>query len=138
MNTTKSTLASLVVASLVTGCQDERLTGTNNETHTKATFYQSSGKPASGARVRVFAASESLTDTLPVAQAIVDPNGQVSLNLKPGYFSLLAEDGSGRAVFIDSVLSDGDTVMIPADTLRPTGSFKGRIRVQPMHSPAIS
>ncbi len=112
--------------------------GTNNETHSKGTFYQANGKVAAGARVRVFAANQNPNDTLPVSQTVVDPNGQVSLHLKRGYYSLLADDTSHRAIFLDSLFSDGDTVLIPTDTLRPTGTLTGHIRVQPMHSPSIA
>ncbi|MEN9309073.1 MAG: hypothetical protein RL173_3005 [Fibrobacterota bacterium] len=112
--------------------------GTNNETHTKGTLFQANGKVAVGARVRVFAANQDIGDSLPVTQTQVDLNGQIPLQLKRGYYSLLADDTSRSAVFIDSVFSDGDTVMIPVDTLRPTGTLTGHVRVQPMHSPAIA
>jgi hypothetical protein len=112
--------------------------GTNNETHTKGTLFQANGKVAAGARVRVFAGNQDVADSLPVTQTQVDVNGQVPLKLKRGYYSLLADDITRSAVFIDSVFSDGDTVMIPTDTLRPTGTLTGHIRVQPMHSPAIA
>jgi len=114
------------------------IAGTNTETHSKGTLYQANGKVAAGARVRIFAANQDAADSLPVTQTHVDANGRIPLQLKRGYYSLLADDTSHSAVFIDSVFSDGDTVMIPTDTLRPTGSITGHVRVQPMHSPAIA
>lgn len=122
----------------ITACDSGNVAGTNNETHTKGTLYQANGKVAAGARVRIFAANQSPTDTLPVAQTEVDGNGQVPLHLKRGYYSLLADDSTHRAVFIDSIFSDGDMVDIKSDTLRPTGTLIGHLRVQPMHSPAIA
>ena len=128
-------LATLLVLS---ACDTNNVAGTNNETHTKGTLYQANGKVAVGARVRVFAANQDVADSLPVTQTKVDANGQIPLQLKRGYYSLLADDTTHRAVFIDSIFSDGDMVDIKSDTLRPTGSFIGHVRVQPMHAPAIA
>lgn len=119
-------------------CDMGNVAGTNNETHSKGTLFQSNGQVAVGARIRVFAASKGVDDSLPVAQTTVDANGQVSLQLKAGYYSLLADDTAGHAVFLDSILSNGDSLTFPNDTLRPTGTLSGHLHVQPMHSPAIA
>lgn len=121
-----------------TACDSGNVAGTNNETHTKGTLYQANGKVAAGARVRIFAANQAVGDSLPVEQTKADANGRISLKLKRGYYSLLANDTAGRAVFIDSILSTGDKVEFDDDTLRPTGTLTGHLRVQPMHSPAIA
>lgn len=120
-------------------CDGDTVAGTNNETHTKGTFYQANGKPAFGARVRVYSATQTESDSTAtqVAQEYVDANGNVDLKLKPGHYSLVADSGSISA-FIDSIFSDGDKVAIPVDTLRPTGTITGYLRVQPMHSPSIA
>jgi len=132
-------MAGLCAAIILQACDRDTVAGTNNETHTKGTFYQANGKPAVGARVRVYSAAQQETDstTAQVAQEYVDQNGNVALKLKPGHYSLVADSGSISA-FIDSVFSDGDKVAIPVDTLRPTGTITGYIRVQPMHSPSIA
>lgn len=132
-------LAGICAALVLQACDRDTVAGTNNETHTKGTFYQANGKPAVGARVRVYSAAQKETDstTAQVAQEYVDANGNVKLELKPGHYSLVADSGS-ISTFIDSVFSDGDKVAIPVDTLRPTGTITGYVRVQPMHSPSIA
>lgn len=132
-------MAGLCAALFLQACDRDTVAGTNNETHTKGTFYQANGKPAVGARVRVYSATQKETDstTAQVAQEYVDAYGNVDLKLKPGHYSLVADSGSISA-FIDSIFSDGDEVAIPVDTLRPTGTLTGYIRVQPMHSPSIA
>ncbi|MBK9579164.1 MAG: hypothetical protein IPK50_19200 [Fibrobacterota bacterium] len=134
-------LTTAAALGLLQACDSDRIAGTNNETQTKGTFFRPDGKPAVGARVRVYAATQKETDstTTQVTQAYVDANGNVALKLKPGHYSLIADDQStGRALFIDSAFSDGDKVELPIDTLRPTGTITGHIRVQPMHSPSIA
>lgn len=132
-------MAGLCAAIFLQACDRDTVAGTNNETHTKGTFYQANGKPAVGARVRVYSATQKETDstTAQVAQEYVDEYGNVTLKLKPGHYSLIADSGTVSS-FIDSVFSDGDKVAIPVDTLRPTGTITGYIRVQPMHSPSIA
>lgn len=134
-----NSMAGLCAAIFLQACDSDTVAGTNNETHTKGTFYQANGKPAVGARVRVYSAAQKETDstTTQVAQDYVDANGNVALKLKPGHYSLVADSDSISA-FIDSVFSDGDKVAIPVDTLRPTGTITGYVRVQPMHSPSIA
>ncbi|MEK7392066.1 MAG: hypothetical protein AAB214_05815, partial [Fibrobacterota bacterium] len=130
----------LIMTFLVMSACDKTtdVAGTNNETHTKGTLFQANGEVAAGARVRIFAADQNLSDSLPVTQTQVDANGQVSLRLKRGYYSLLADDTAHNAVFIDSVYSDGDTVRLPTDTLRKPGVIVGHVKVQPWHSPTIA
>lgn len=115
---------------------DTQIAGTNNETHSKGTFFQPDGQPAVGARVRVFQAAD---DSQPVRQTYVDRNGAALLtNLPRGYYSLLVQDTSGRAAFLDSLYSDGDVLSAPQDTVRSTAVLVGHVRVQPMHSPDIA
>lgn len=132
-------MVGLCAAIILQACDRDTVAGTNNETHTKGTFYQANGKPAVGARVRVYSAAQKETDstTTQVAQEYVDAYGNVTLKLKPGHYSLIADSGTVSS-FIDSVFSDGDKVAIPVDTLRPTGTITGYLRVQPMHSPSIA
>ncbi len=134
-------LTSAAALALLHGCDSDRIAGTNNETQTKGTFFRPDGKPAVGARVRVYSASQKETDstTAQVAQTFVDADGNVALKLKPGHYSLIADDQKmGGALFIDSAFSDGDRMDLPVDTLRPTGTITGHVRVQPMHSPSIA
>jgi len=122
------------------GCdKTNRVTGTNDETTTSlATIYRPDGKPAAGARVLVYAARD--TATAARSTGIVDANGHVVLAENPskGWYNLLVRDGSGRALFQDSLLSDGIRLTVLTDTLRRTGRVVGRIRVQPQDKPSIA
>jgi|GEM_PF-1452881 hypothetical protein len=115
---------------------DTQIAGTNNETQTKGTFFQPSGAPDAGARVRVFQAAN---DSQPVRQTFVDAQGNASLTGLPhGYYSVLVQDTEGRASFLDSLYSDGDNLPAPPDTVRATATVIGHVQVQPMDSPAIA
>ncbi len=108
--------------------------GTNDET---SSFVLQDGRKASNATVAVFPAGG--IDTLPTTVAYTNSNGQVKLSSLPrGYYSILVSDNSGHASFVDSVYSDGANVNLPSDTLRPTGSIKGRIKVQIQDDPKIA
>lgn len=108
--------------------------GGNDET---SSFVLPDGQKASNATVTVFAVGS--VDSLPQTVAYTNRDGQVDLeNLPRGYYSLLVTDKSGRATFVDSVYSDGAKVNVPSDTLRPTGTIKGRIKVQPQDDPKIA
>lgn len=116
---------------------DSRTTdrGTNDET---SSFVLQDGRKASNATVAVFPAGG--IDTLPTTVRYTNSDGQVLLSSLPrGYYSLLVTDTkSGQASFVDSVYSDGVNMNLPSDTLRPTGSIKGRIKVQAQHDPKIA
>lgn len=108
--------------------------GTNDET---SSFVLEDGQKASNATVTVFPAGG--IDTLPTMVAYTNSKGEVKLSSLPrGYYSLLVSDKSGHASFVDSVYSDGANVNLPSDTLRPTGSIKGRIKVQVQDDPRIA
>lgn len=108
--------------------------GTNDET---SSFVLDDGQKASNATVTVFPAGG--IDTLPTMVAYTNSKGEVKLSSLPrGYYSLLVSDKSGHASFVDSVYSDGANVNLPSDTLRPTGSIKGRIKVQVQDDPRIA
>ncbi|MEN9308191.1 MAG: hypothetical protein RL173_2123 [Fibrobacterota bacterium] len=108
--------------------------GTNDET---SSFVLPDGQKASNATVTVFAVGS--VDSLPQTVAYTNRDGKVELkDLPRGYYSLLVTDKSGSASFVDSVYSDGAKVNVPSDTLRPTGSIKGKIKVQPQDDPKIA
>jgi len=131
--------APLLAALVFTSCdvQDSKPVadrGTNDET---SSFYLQNGQKASNATVTVFAAGG--TDTLPTTLSYTNSDGQVTFSALPkGYYSLLVTDKTGRAAFVDSVYSDGAKMDLPSDTLRPTGSIKGRIKVQTQDDPKIA
>lgn len=109
--------------------------GTNDET---SSFVLQNGQKATNATVEVFPAGGS--DTLPTTVAYTNSEGQVRLwDLPRGYYSLVVTDKeSGQASFVDSVYSDGVNMNLPSDTLRPTGSIKGRVKVQAQDDPKIA
>lgn len=120
-------------------CEETKATqseqrGTNDET---SSFVLSDGRKASNATVTVYNAGK--VDSLPRTVVYTDRDGRIELNGLPrGYYSLMVTDKSGSASFVDSVYSDGVNANIPSDTLRPTGSIKGRIKVQVQDDPKIA
>ncbi|MBK8801015.1 MAG: hypothetical protein IPN71_02965 [Fibrobacteres bacterium] len=128
-------LAGLVLQS----CEESKITqteqrGTNDET---SSFVLTDGRKASNATVAVYSAGK--VDSMPRIVTYTNANGNVDLkDLPRGYYSLMVTDKSGSASFVDSVYSDGLTVNLPSDTLRPTGSIKGRIKVQAQDDPKIA
>lgn len=120
----------------LTGCQDRSADGGTTDGTSTVAFYLPDGKPAAGARVQVYASSD--TTRIPRAQAFTDAQGRVSLPvLDSSLYNLVARDESGRAMFQDSLLSDGRTMDYASDTLVGTGVVTGRVRVQPQHDPRI-
>jgi len=108
--------------------------GTNDET---STFYLQSGRVAARAAVTIFAAGRA--DSLPATKTYTDGNGHLDFPSVPkGYYSLVVRDTSGQAAFLDSIFSSGAGAVVPSDTLRPTGSVKGRVKVQPQDDPRIA
>lgn len=125
-------LALLVLA----GCQDRAADGGTTDGTSTVAFYLPDGKPAVNARVQVFASSD--TTRTPRAQAFTDAQGRVDLPvLDANLYNLVARDESGRAMFQDSLLSDGRRMDYASDTLVGTGVVTGRVRVQPQHDPRI-
>jgi len=122
------------------GCDSTNSTaGTNDETTTTlATILRPDGRPAAGARVLVYAAGD--TQTTPVGSGRVDEQGRVALVSAPkaGWYNLLVKDDSGRAVFEDSLVSDGHRLAVLNDTLRRTARVTGRVQVQPQDKPTIA
>lgn len=117
-------------------CQDRAADGGTTDGTSTVAFYLPDGKPAAGARVQVFASSD--TTRTPRAQAFTDANGEVELPvLDSSYYNLVARDKSGRAMFQDSLLSNGRSMDYASDTLVATGVVTGRVKVQPQHDPRI-
>jgi len=138
MNPRSLLKALLPAAALLAGCDSgDNIAGTSSETHTISLVNRPDGTAAAGARVRLYAFAN---DTQMVRQAYVDGNGQVPLSgLKSGYYSMLVQDPmTGKAAFVDSLYSDGDTIYMRPDTVRATGTVTGKVRVQAMHSPSIA
>jgi len=135
LSTSRLVATGILVATIL-GCQDKVANGgTNDETSTVA-FYTPDGKPAVGARVQVFASSD--TGVLPRAEVFTDAHGGVALPALPaGYYNLVVRDEAGRAVFQDSLVSDGSKLPYKSDTIVATGAIKGRVLVQPQDDPRI-
>lgn len=91
------------------------------------------GQPARSAVVRL-RGSDFLADTSLVgrvmssADARTDDSGAFALNVvKGGNYSIEVNDLMGNAVLIGCSVNATDTVTIPIDTLKPTGSITGAI-----------
>jgi len=54
-----------------------------------------------------------------------------------GTYNILAKQDDNRA-FIDSVVLDGKSRTLPAETLKPAGSLTGKVTVQVQHNPQIA
>jgi hypothetical protein len=118
------------------GCQERTTDGGTTDGTSTVAFYLPDGKPAAGARVQIFASSD--TTRTPRIQAFTDANGEVELPvLDSSYYNLVARDKSGRAMFQDSLLSNGKSMDYASDTLVATGVVTGRVKVQPQHDPRI-
>lgn len=127
-------LSSVSCAALLGAC-DRASGGTTDETST-VTFYLPDGAPAAGARVQIYASSD--TTRKPRDQVFADRQGRVRLpRLEADYYNLVTRDENGRAIFQDSLVSDGKRMDFASDTLVETGVVVGRVRVQPQHSPRI-
>jgi hypothetical protein len=133
-------LPAIIAALLLWGCdKTDSVSGTNDETSTSlGRVLRPDGRSAVGARVLLYASGD--TQTVPAGSGIVDANGQVVLVSVPkaGYYSLLAKDDSGRALFEDSLVSNGKILVVFTDTVRSTGRVVGRVSVQPQDKPAIA
>jgi hypothetical protein len=132
--------AILALSTLALLACDQKVTGTSDEHETNATarLFKPNGAPAAGARVRIFGFRD--TAQTPQAQVFAKADGSVVLpDLPKGQYTLLATDGSGNGLLIDSLLSTGaGSASLPSDTLRPMGTLTGRIAVEPQHSPRIA
>ena len=132
MNRRQFSIGALALA--LWGCDSSVTRGTNDET---STFVLSNGTPAANASVTVYPAGS--TDTLPAMKTYTNAQGVVALNASTrGYYNVMVRDRSGEAVFIDSVFFDGTSAHLPSDTLRGTGSVKGRLKVQDQDDPRIA
>jgi len=136
----KTRFSLFAIAALVLCSCDDRLAnttperGTNDET---STFYLADGQKAANASVFIYPLRS--TDSLPVATAYTDANGKVAIEkLDRGLYSLVVRSPSGEAVFVDSVFSNGTTASVRSDTLRRTGTLKGKVKVQPQDDPKIA
>jgi len=132
-------LSATLAAILLWGCDDSNVSGTNDETtSTVAVICRPDGRPAAGARVLLYAASD--TQTAARAVGVVDQAGHVVLPSaqSSGWYNMIVRGDSGTALFQDSLLSDGKTLAVFSDTLRRTGTLKGRVTVQPQDKPTIA
>jgi hypothetical protein len=119
------------------GCDQTKTTqgGSADETSTIA-FYRPDGKPAAGARVMIYGTAD--TGASPRDQVITNANGSVELPaLGKGFYNLVVRQ-DGKAIFQDSLFSNGERMLASSDTLRATGVLAGRVRVQSQHSPRIA
>jgi len=101
-----------------------------------ASVYASSGKPASGAAIRLRRADYVETLMLSnhsshnYADMVTDSNGTFAIDsLDTGYYTIEATDRTKEAVLIRFTISGAKpwTIHLNADTLRPFATIKGRI-----------
>lgn len=132
------TISVLFVAGLLGGCDRTTASsgGSGDETSTVA-FYRPDGKPAVNARVRLYGSGD--TGVYPRKEVVTDANGHANIPApEKGFYNLVVRDTSGKALFQDSLFSDGEAIHATSDTVRPTGVVTGRLKVQPQHSPRIA
>lgn len=119
-------------------CQDPT-TGTSDEHETSmARLYHPDGTPAARAKVKFYPVSD--TAQVPAALTYTTENGEIQLpDLPAGMYNAVASDGSGTAALIDSIVySANGKASVLSDTLKPMGVLRGRVVVQPQHSPQIA
>lgn len=119
-------------------CED-RSTGTSDEHETSmARLYRTDGTPAARAKVKFYSVSD--TAQVPAALTYTTENGEIQLpELPAGLYNAVASDGSGTAALIDSIVySANGKASVLSDTLKPMGILRGRVVVQPQHSPQIA
>lgn len=122
------------------GCQERVVQsegGSMDETSTLA-FYKADGKPAVGARIKIFASSD--TGSTPVDQVFAGSDGAASFgSYATGFYNIVVtDDRTGEAVFQDSAFSNGTKLSYHPDTLAPSGGVTGRILAQPQDDPKIA
>lgn len=119
------------------GCFQEGVadSGSGDETSTLA-FYRTDGNPAAGARVLVYASSD--TTVVPQTLVFTNSEGEADIpSLPHGFYNIVVKDESGNAAFQDSLVSNGSSLPYRSDTLVASGSVKGRVKVQSQHDPKI-
>jgi hypothetical protein len=125
---------------LIISCQNKIAnigSGSTTETATvTAMLHNPGGSPAKNATV-YFTPGDSQpstsTDksTVTIDSAKTNQDGNYTIKLKPGNYTLSAKGDSGIA-FRDSIIAVKDSIVFQrADTLRPAGTLSGRIELQP-------
>jgi len=132
----KKLLVTMLGALMYLGCSG-KIAGNVDETNTGVkTIFMSSGVPAANASISLFGTGD--TSRTPVDKIFTDVNGKfdpVSLSLpeKAAYYNIQIESGS-EAILLDSVLlSNANRRAIKSDTLAPTGSITGMVKIQKNH-----
>jgi N-acetylneuraminic acid mutarotase len=113
--------------------------GTATETgNVTSMLYNPGGSPAVHATVRVCKHDNDPRpghDSGVVASTTTDANGNYSISLDAGIYTVTATGDSGLA-YQDSVSAiKGDTVRPDPDTLKPAGSIRGVVQLQPGDDP---
>lgn len=132
-------LIAVVPAIGLAACDRQAGTSDEHETTVAARLFQPDGSPASGARIKIYAVAD--TAKTPQDLVFAAPDGSVRLptDLPAGEYNLVATDGLGNGLVIDSLLSKGaGAPSLRSDTLRPLGVLTGRLQVEPQHSPRIA
>lgn len=127
-------LLPLIVGLSLVSCDSgtKEAEGTSSETQTTvvAHLYRMDGSPAAGASVRLF----EIDDTTGAAflQVYSGLEGEVVLPPVPARkYNLLASDGNGNGLILDSILpGDSRGEGGARDTLRPLATIEGRLQVQ--------
>lgn len=127
-----------LAALAIGGCDRQAGTTDEHETTVAARVFLPDGTPAAGARVRIFAVSDTAQEERD--QVFASSDGSVVLPVLPaGKYNLVVTDDIGKGVVIDSLLSTGaGSPSMRNDTLRPMGVLTGRLQVEAQHSPTIA
>jgi hypothetical protein len=116
-------------------------TGTATETeNVAAILYNPHGSPAAHAKVKFYPRNynprtgglgKTAASTVKIDSTTTDANGNYIAKLDTGTYTILASGDSGLAYQDSITVIKGDTTKPVADTLKPAGSIKGVVQLQP-------
>jgi hypothetical protein len=108
-------------------CQPTQNAGTGTELGNVIGRVAYAGQPAAGAEVILYPADG---DTARVLRTLAGEDGGFGFHADPGVYNVIALDGEGRGVMVDSIRSaDTGRVDLATQDLVPLGSLAGHARV---------
>ncbi|MBN1758883.1 MAG: hypothetical protein JW863_11225 [Chitinispirillaceae bacterium] len=132
MNNRLKAAALLGFAAVMLRCSDG-VVGTGDETVVRsARVYTAELKPAANVNVRVYGVGD--TTRIPSYETVTDAEGEYSIDIANGMYNILIGD-EDQGAFQDSVTFSRSYSTLADDTLGTTGVLRGKVLVEPVHSP---